>query len=300
MDLWVYIQFMKLLALFTILCLSLSALAGDWEDYISYKESLVSHHDHLPYRLTHGHRTEKSVLLIHGAYSSPLHFRGMAQSFFDAGYNVVTILLPGHWEKNKRSLDLTDYSQWIEETDAGFKMAQELGEKVILAGHSLGGLLALEQAHKRPSKVIAGLVLLAPAVKLWSAIVVASKAGIAMGLSGNSFTFKKPDGHRVPYFATRTGIEIHELSNQIPLHPLETPLYLGYSWKDSLVNVHYLRSWFNQYSGPRKARSFTVWSGVNHGSLPTSPTDVATYGNGHNPHLSNMMTEAIDFLEKQK
>lgn len=291
---------MKGLVLSFILCSSLSALAGSWEDYISSKESFVSHPDHLPYRLTHGHKTSKSVLLIHGAYSSPFHFKGMAQAFFKAGYNVVTILLPGHWETDRKSLDHTDHSQWIDETDLGFEMAQELGDKVILAGHSLGGLLALEQAHKRSSQDIAGLVLLSPAVKLWPAIVLASKAGRAMGLSGNNFTRKKPDGRRIPYFSTRVGIEINKLSKHVPWRPLKTPLYLGYTWKDSLVDVPVLAAWFKQHAGPSKARYFAVWSGVNHGTLPTAPSDVATYGNGHNAALPSMMTEAIDFLKKQK
>ena len=152
---------------FLLLCLALSwnSWALNWESYLNQKRELVSHSDHLPYQLSHGHKTATSVLVIHGAYSSPLHFKAMSQAFFNAGHNVISILLPGHWEKDLRSLDKTSYHQWIAEVDVAYELAKTMGDKVVIAGHSLGGLLAVEQSSKRPEHELTAIILFSPASK---------------------------------------------------------------------------------------------------------------------------------------
>lgn len=271
-----------------------------WQDYLAHKKTLASDPVHLPYRLWHGQKTARSVLLIHGAYSSPHHFRDMARSFFEAGHNVVTVTLPGHWERDLRSLDHTSSEAWVREADLGYEFALELGEQVVLAGHSLGGLLALEQANKRPATRVAGLVLLAPAVKLWGPVVTASRAGVAMDLSGNTFLFRAPDGRRVPYFSARVGLEIARLSKAVRAQKLATPLFLASTWKDALVDTRYARRWSQQQLGPRQLLTYSLWQGIGHGSISTGPSDEVTYGNGRNPFFNEMMQDALAFLAEQK
>jgi pimeloyl-ACP methyl ester carboxylesterase len=79
--------------------------------------------------------------------------------------NVVNARLPGHFEKQFDALNTTHRGEWITATNSSFKIASELGEKVLLVGHSTGGLLASLMAIKNPEQV-AGLVLLAPAYRL--------------------------------------------------------------------------------------------------------------------------------------
>lgn len=137
-----------------------------WKQYEALKRTHVSHERHMPYRLTHGYKTAKSVLLVHGIYTSPLYFKGMAQAFFEAGYNVVTVILPGHWEKDFYSVDKIKNEAWSKEVDLGYEFARELGDQVILSGHSLGALLAIEQSLKRSRSEIHSLVILSPALKV--------------------------------------------------------------------------------------------------------------------------------------
>ena len=275
------------------------AMAGPWEDYLAQKTALVSHTDHLPFRLSHGNKTATSVLLIHGAYSSPLHFRAMAQSFHQAGHNVLTILLPGHWEKDLRSLDRTTHEHWVSEVDTAYQLARDMGEKVIIAGHSLGGLLAVEQASKRPANEVSALVLFSPAVRLWPAIVLASRAGHAMGLSGNDVSFSTPDGKRVPYFSTRVASEIAALAQRVRTHELTLPVFVAYTWNDNLVSVPTLRNWSQQkLQGPTKIQTFSIGSGVNHANISTSSRDIPSYGHKHNPYFNSMMQKALDFLAR--
>lgn len=279
---------------------SLSAWAVTWEAYLAEKRELVSHARHLPLLLTHGHKTARSVLIIHGAFSSPLHFRGMAREFLQQGHNVLVMLLPGHWEKNLRALDATTHQQWVREVDVAYELARALGDEVIIAGHSLGGLLALEQALKRPSGEIAALALFSPALKLWPATLLASRAGHALGLSGNDVSFAKPDGVRVPYFSTRVGAEIDALGERIRHRPVELPVFLAYTWNDKLVSPTFLRHWMGEHlAGLHAVHSYAAWQGVNHAAISTSPEDVPAYGHGTNPSFGALMRKALDFLDRQ-
>jgi esterase/lipase len=81
----------------------------------------------------------------------------MAKSFYERGYNVVTILSPGHWEKDLYRMGKLDSKKWSREADIGWELAKQHGDKVILAGHSLGSLLNLEQSMKRDPEEIHGM-----------------------------------------------------------------------------------------------------------------------------------------------
>lgn len=281
------------------LLLPLSAQALTWEEYLAQKQATVSHERHLPFRLTHGYKTAKSVLLVHGIYSSPLHFRGMANAFFSAGYNVVTVLLPGHYDKDMRSIDRTTNAQWSAEVDKGYELALELGDRVILAGHSLGGLLSIEQSLKRPRNEIVGLVLISPALKVWPAVMAACHAGVALGLNGNVFTPHRPDGVNIPYFGPIAGPLIQTLSDRVLVKPLRVPLFLAYTWNDNVVDVPFVKKYFNNVKTPKLKRVYGLFSGVAHGDISQGPQDPSTYGNKTNHDFDAMMSEAIHFIDQQ-
>ncbi len=287
----------KLLLLMLVLPMTANALT--WEQYLAQKQATVSHERHLPFRLTHGHKTAKSVLLVHGIYSSPLHFRGMANAFFKAGHNVVTVLLPGHYDKDMRSIDRTTNAQWSAEVDMGYELALQHGDRVILAGHSLGGLLSVEQSLKRPTSELAGLVLISPALKVWPAVMAACRAGVALGLNGNVFTPHRPDGINIPYFGPIAGPLIQSLSDRVLVKPITVPVYMAYTWNDNVVDVPFVKKYFSRVSTTKLKRVYGLFSGVAHGDISQGPEDLSTYGNKTNPDLDAMMTEAIDFIEAQ-
>lgn len=268
-----------------------------WEAYLEQKREIVSHERHLPFQLTHGEKTKISVLLIHGIFSSPLYFRSMAQSFHDQGYNVVTILLPGHWEKDFRSMNKTTIESWTKEARVGLSLALELGDKVIVAGHSLGGLLGVQLALQKPDQ-IAGLVLTAPAVKVWDALVVACRAGDLTGIYGNQFFLKKPDGFHVPYFSPYGALLVDKLAKKVTAlsGSITVPTFVAYTWADIEVDTPYLKRFFSRKARVLKKYGYRVTSGVTHGNIGQSPDDIPTYGNGTNQGFHRMMDQAFVFL----
>jgi alpha-beta hydrolase superfamily lysophospholipase len=116
-------------------------------------------------------KTNLSVLTVHGLYNHPGWMRDLSQSYYQTGYNVYNTKLPGHFEQNKTALDHASRAEWYQSVAGDLSMAQELGEKVIIVGHSLGGALALRTALRFPEHV-AGIILLAPVleVETWPAV----------------------------------------------------------------------------------------------------------------------------------
>lgn len=278
----------------------LATQALTWEQYIAKKRTHISHEKHLPFRLTHGHKTAHSVLLVHGIYSSPRYFKGMANAFYRAGYNVVTVLLPGHYDKDLQSINTTTNKDWSAEVDQGYQFAKELGDKVILAGHSLGGLLSMEQALKRPQSEITAVVMISPALKVWPAVMAACHAGVALGLSGNVFTPHRPDGIDIPYFGPIGGPLIQTLANRVLVRTPDVPVFMAYTWNDNVVDVPFLKKYFKKLKNPKQVRVYGLFSGVAHGDISQGPEDASTYGNKTNHDFDAMMNEALDFIDQYK
>lgn len=94
--------------------------------------------------LDHGHRTERATLLLHGLSASPRQFLAIAQALYERGHNVFVPRLPRHGHRNRLSeaLATMNASQLEACANDSLAIAQGLGERVTVAGFSLGGLLA--------------------------------------------------------------------------------------------------------------------------------------------------------------
>ncbi|MBD2035215.1 alpha/beta fold hydrolase [Leptolyngbya sp. FACHB-321] len=113
--------------------------------------------------LLHKHPTAKVIVFFHGFTASPEQFVPIGEAFFQAGYNVLIPLLPGHgqagdWsDDNPPPLPITpllyqDFGQnWLEK-------AQSLGDRVLLGGLSGGSTLAAWLALEHPQQVDRGLL----------------------------------------------------------------------------------------------------------------------------------------------
>jgi carboxylesterase len=101
------------------------------------------------------------VLVLHGFTGTPRSMRPLAETFAAAGYSVELPLLPGH---GTRLADLvpTRFSDWRKAAAAAFERLAERGGPVVIAGHSMGGTVALSLAAERGG--VAGLVLINPLV----------------------------------------------------------------------------------------------------------------------------------------
>ena len=101
------------------------------------------------------------ALVLHGFTGCPQSMRSVAEAFAAAGFAVELPRLPGHGTSVDDLVE-TDWSDWSAAADAAYKELAAGCERVVVAGLSMGGTLALWLATRHPE--IAGLVLVNPAV----------------------------------------------------------------------------------------------------------------------------------------
>jgi alpha-beta hydrolase superfamily lysophospholipase len=91
----------------------------------------------------HSERRERSVVLLHGMSASPSQFERVARDLHNRGHNVIAPRLPrhGHADPLSTALERLCADDLYEAVDEYVAIAQELGERITIAGFSLGGLL---------------------------------------------------------------------------------------------------------------------------------------------------------------
>ena len=91
----------------------------------------------------------KNYVLVHGAWQAPYVWEAVKTSLINEGNNVTVVELPGHGS-NKTSpstITLDTYRDKVNEA------VSKMNGKVILAGHSLGGMIISAVAEQNPSKI---------------------------------------------------------------------------------------------------------------------------------------------------
>lgn len=100
------------------------------------------------------------VLLVHGYTGSPQGLRTWAEHLAEQGYTVRLPRLPGHgttW----RELNTTRWTHWYAEAERAFDELRSRCRHVVVAGLSMGGLLATKVALEHGPRV-SGLILVNP------------------------------------------------------------------------------------------------------------------------------------------
>jgi len=102
--------------------------------------------------LTHGVRTAKAFVLLHGLTASPEQFVAFGRLLYERGANVSIPRLPRHGHADRLTTALEGLTAEELQAFAGHVVAsaRELGERTIVVGFSLGGLLAawIAQHHE--------------------------------------------------------------------------------------------------------------------------------------------------------
>jgi carboxylesterase len=102
------------------------------------------------------------VLLSHGFTGSPASMRPWAEFLASHDYTVRVPRLPGHgttWQELNRSR----WQDWYAEAESALDQLVSRCEKVVVAGLSMGGCLALRLAEQR-CRDVSGVILVNPAV----------------------------------------------------------------------------------------------------------------------------------------
>ena len=90
-----------------------------------------------------------TVVLIHGYTGSPAEFSLLAEALHAEGFGVEAPLLAGHGTCLEDLMPVQP-SQWVAQIDAVVGRLLDQGQRVVVAGLSLGSILAIQVGMKRP------------------------------------------------------------------------------------------------------------------------------------------------------
>lgn len=177
-------------------------------------------------------------LLIHGFRSCPFEMKEYGQYLNEKGYTVKTCLLPGHGT-NPEDLVNIKWENWVEYVENSLIALENICEKVILAGLSTGGSIALYLTTKHK---IDGVIALAPGLFLKQKNAFLShilkyvwkykhiKSGPDVSVHVESKVYPK-----VPVSIISELLSLFK-SLKSKLHLIEVPTLIIYSQKDHVVN----------------------------------------------------------------
>lgn len=114
-------------------------------------------HPHRPYyREQEG--SDTIIVFIHGFFGSPSQFWELSQIAWEKGYSIASLLLPGHGGSG-REFTRTPGRQWVRFAMQRIRRYALKYRRVLLVGHSMGGLLSLH-ASLFPENHVVGVFLL--------------------------------------------------------------------------------------------------------------------------------------------
>jgi len=106
-----------------------------------------------------------AVLFIHGIVGTPRFWDEYAEAI-SPDWSVVNLLLPGHGG-TVSDFGRVRKGEWLAAVEAELDALLSAHERVYIVGHSMGTLLAILAACKRPER-IAGMVLLAVPLRIFA------------------------------------------------------------------------------------------------------------------------------------
>lgn len=91
----------------------------------------------------------KNYVLVHGAWQAPYVWDAVKAKLISEGNNVTVVELPGHGSDNTdpSTITLNLYTTTV------LNAISKINGKVILVGHSLGGMIISAVAEKMPAKI---------------------------------------------------------------------------------------------------------------------------------------------------
>jgi carboxylesterase len=117
--------------------------------------------------LQHNEANSFGVLILHGFTGTLESVKALYAPLQELGITVSMPMLMGHGEDSPEALRGVRWHEWLSDADRALQKLSRDSDLIIVIGHSMGSLLALNLAVKYPDKVDS-LVLATPAIKLVS------------------------------------------------------------------------------------------------------------------------------------
>lgn len=93
-----------------------------------------------------------AILFVHGFIGSCRQFTALAELLSDCNADMFFHVLPGH-EATIEDFKKTNADIWQSSVDERLKKLSESYDRILVVGHSMGGLLAVRAAIAAPEKV---------------------------------------------------------------------------------------------------------------------------------------------------
>ncbi|WP_326551910.1 alpha/beta hydrolase [Micromonospora sp. NBC_01813] len=110
---------------------------------------------------SHGRRTAKAVLMLHGYRDCPAQYASLARHYFDRGYNVYVPREPLHGVQDPDASSGVQADDLVSYADDALNVVAGLGDEVGVVGISGGAVLATWLAQHR-ADAVARLLVLSP------------------------------------------------------------------------------------------------------------------------------------------
>jgi alpha-beta hydrolase superfamily lysophospholipase len=177
--------------------------------------------------MTHGAKTPRAYVLLHGFTDSPKQFEELGKRLFAKGDNVYVPRLPHHSERawGVRELGNVRPAELIAFGDSTVDIALGLGDSVVVVGLSAGGNIAASIAQSRPD--VARAVIIAPAINAGRLSgSVGRKLGFFASLLPDVVRPAKPDSLRPDYvqgISTRGLGQVLQLGDRVRSNAQRAP-----------------------------------------------------------------------------
>jgi esterase/lipase len=243
------------------------------------------------------------AILVHGLSDTAFAMRDIGEALTQVCYESRLILLPGH---GTRAGDLltTRHSHWQDTLDYLIDQAVQEHDNIVLAGFSLGAVLTLDAAIRRPND-INGVIGISPAYFL-SSSRIAKWAGLAAPLMRWVDRGVADDPMRYEAMPTRGVAETwaamqHLQRNLKKFGPVNVPWMLAQSMDDAVVVPAENEALWHQYAAnphsqlirfisdqqyPPQERTLNL-PGYSDADRVIALTHLAIHQSPDNPHYGN-------------
>ncbi|MGL5695170.1 MAG: alpha/beta hydrolase [Peptostreptococcaceae bacterium] len=198
------------------------------------------------------------VVFIHGILESPNQFYNLAKITIENNMSVCGILLDGH---GKTGMEFANSSldKWIESVDNGIKKHINKYDNIILVGHSMGVLLAIDYYIKNKNKVKSIVAIATPLNIRIKTNIMKSSLKIAVGVvkeddiltkyAYKAFSIKDTSLLTYPRWIPRY-IDLFKLTNNIrnKLNEVELPMLIFHCMNDELVSNKSIKTYEKSFN----------------------------------------------------